>query len=359
MSKRQRMKFINIITLTLFLPTLTLGQNTVPSTSSSEASQPHPVESNFVNYFSTREAYVDRQTKEISASEQANLDQIVLEGAMLDQDSYQYNYMEYINRGRSIEAFEYLEKAEAAYPNNAELFDDFVYHYELTGNTNQKTVYLKKLDESNTIPTGVMEYNYNVLMSLDKNAVLLTNGSDDTYPIFIWQTLKGVRKDVTVINLDMLSEKSYIQRKASEGGLKIKQQSNNIGTMDYIIENNSSKKIYVGHTISQKILKQYKEDLYLSGLTYLYSTKPVENVETATERYEDDFKLEELEHPQGNSKVNQLNANYLLPLITFLEYYKANGEEEKYEQTRELTIKVARKAGREAYILEYLSNKGL
>lgn len=359
MSKRHRMKFINIITLALFLPTLVLGQNTVPSTSSSEASQPHPVESNFVNYFAKRESYIDRQTKEISASEQADLDQIVQTGALLDQDSYQYNYMEYINRGRSIAAFEYLEKAEAAYPNNAELFDDFVYHYELTGNTNQKTVYLKKLDESNTIPAGVMEYNYNVLMSLDKNAILLTNGSDDTYPIFIWQTLKGVRKDVTVINLDMLSEKTYVQNKASEGGLKIKQQSGNIETMDYIIENNSVKKIYVGHTISQKILKKYKENLYLSGLTYQYSTTPLENVEEAVTRYEDDFRLDELEHSQGNGKVNKLNFNYTLPLITFLEYYKTKGENDKYEDTRDLTIQVARRVGKEAFILEYLSKKGL
>lgn len=349
------MKFINIIFLAGFLPVLVCGQTYSPSVSS----QPHPAESNFSNYFSKRSSYIDKNTKEISSSEQEELDQLVTSASLIDQDSYQYNYMEYINQGRTIEAFEYLQKAEEAYPNNAELFDDFVYHYELTGNSNQRTVYCKKLYESNTIPEAIMEYNYNVLMSLDKNAVLLTNGSDDTYPIFIWQSIKGVRNDVTVINMDMLNEDSYVEGKAKEGKLKIKQQSSTIETMSYIIDNNEDKKVYVGHTISQKILKEYQTDLYLSGLTYQYGTEPIENVENAVERFEDDFELEQLNRSQENAVVNQMNFNYVLPLITFLEYYKSSEQDDKFNSTRELIIKVARRAGKESFILEYLSDKGL
>ncbi|MCB9195318.1 MAG: hypothetical protein H6598_03755 [Flavobacteriales bacterium] len=349
------MKFISIITLALFLNSVVIGQS-VPSTS---AAQPQPVESNFSTYFAKRKSFVDKDTKQISEAEQIELDKIVTSASEIDQDSYQYNYMEYINRGRTIDAFEYLEKAEAAYPNNAELYDDFVYHYELTGNENQKTVYCKKLMESNTIPDAIMEYNYNVLMSLDKNAVLLTNGSDDTFPIFIWQTIKNIRKDVTVINLDMLNEKTYIDHKASAGNLKIKQQNSTIQTMSYILENNSGKKIYVGHTVSQKILKKYKDKFYLSGLTYQYSPTPVENVTIAVQRFEEDFKLSELNQSQENSKVNNLNFNYILPLITFIEYYKSSGEQDKFERTRELALKLARRVGKEAYILDYLTKKGL
>lgn len=353
------MKIINIISFTLLIPSMILGQSNVPSTSASESSQPQPLESNYANYFAKRKAFVDRDTKEISTSEQEELDQIVVEGSMINQDSYQYNYMEYVNRGRSIAAFEYLQKAEAAYPNNAELYDDFVYHYELTGNINQRTVYCKKLYESNTIPSAIMEYNYNVLMSLDKNAVLLTNGSDDTYPIFIWQSIKGVRKDITVINIDMLNEKAYIDNKVKEGGLTIKKQSTPFKTMEFILDNNDGKKIYLGHTVSRKLLKEYKSKLYLSGLTYEYSSQPVENVVTAVTRFEEDFKIDELRHNQGNSKVNQLNFNYILPLITIMEYYNTNGEVEKFEDTKELALDIARRVGKEAYILEYLSNKGM
>ncbi len=356
MSKIERMKIINIISFTLFFPFLVWGQS---NTAAAQAEQPQPVESNFSNYFSKRSTYIDKETKEISAEEQKDLDQIVTTASQLDQNSYQYNYMEYINRGRSIDAFEYLQKAETAYPNNAELYDDFIYHYELTGNENQKTVYCKKLYESNTVSGALMEYNYNVLMSLDQNAILLTNGSDDTFPIFLWQTIKGVRKDVTIINLDMLSEATYVENKSKEGNLKIKQQASPIKTMFYILESNANKKIYVGHTISQKVLKKFKDNFYLSGLTYQYSTTPVENVLTAVARYEEDFKLDQLNHVQDNSRINQLNFNYILPLITFIEYYKTSGEEDKYTSTKNLAIKVARRAGKEAYILKYLSDKGL
>lgn len=279
------------------------GQNTSPSVSG-EVAQPQPIESNFSNYFAKRSAYIDKDTKQISTSEQEKLDDIVAQGAQINQDSYQYNYMEYVNRGRSIDAFNFLQKAEAAYPDNAELYDDFVYHYELTGNENQKKVYCKKLDESNTIPAAIMEYNYNVLMSLDNKAILLTNGSDDTFPLFIWQSIKGVRNDVTVINLDMLTESAYVNQKAKEGNLKIKLQSSPLETMAYILDHNNNKNIYVGHTISQQLLKDYKDELYLSGLTYQHSKQPIENVEEAVDRFENDFILDELEHSQGNTKVD-------------------------------------------------------
>lgn len=357
MSKRNRMKIINIISLTFFLPIIIWGQTVSPT--SAEGMQPAPVESNFSSYFSKRKSFVDKDTKEISASEQAELDMIVTSASEIDQDSYQYNYMEYINRGRTIDAFEYLEKAEAAYPNNADLFDDFVYHYELIGNNNQKKIYCNKLHESNTIPGAIMEYNYNVLMSLDQDAVLLTNGSDDTFPIFIWQSIKNIRPDVTIINLDMLNEAKYVANKANEGGLKIKIQESTFKTMSYIIDNNGDKKIFVGHTISQKILKKYKDNLYLSGLTYQYSKKPVENVQVAVTRFENDFDLKELKQNQSNSKVYDLNFNYILPLITFIEYYKATGEQKKYTETKELAIKIARRVDKEAFILDYLSSKGL
>lgn len=350
-------RIFNIITM-LHLSFLCFGQAVTGAASESKMQeQALPLENSYIDYFSKRAQYVDKNSKSISAEEQKELDQIVNQAGSIDMNSYQYNYLEFINRGRTAAAFEYLEKAEAAYPNNAELFDDFLYHYELVGNDSKKAVYCKKLYESNTISAGVMEYNYNVLMSVDKDAILITNGSDDTYPLFIWQTLKKVRNDVKVINFDMLNDPEYNSRIASEYGIKMDAKSSDspIEKITYILKNNPSKKIFVGHTLSQVILKKFQSNLYLSGLTYQYSTTPLENVAEAVKRFENDFDLEQLKKTQENGKVNALNFNYTLPLITFMEYYYSSGDQKKYQETRELTLKVARKVGKESFILDYLT----
>jgi hypothetical protein len=314
----------------------------------------------YVNsYFNKRSSFIDKYSKEISKKEQQELDLIVNNIKNNAPKSSDYFYIEYINQGSTIDAFPLLEKASDLYPNNAAYYDDFVYHYELANDKNQRVNYSKKLYESNTIHEAILEYNYNVLMSLDKDAIIITNGSDDTYPLFIWQDVFNVRPDVCVINIDMLSEEAFIKTKKSLKKLDLVQQSTTIKTVNYLIDNNPDKKIYVGHTINQKILEKYQSNLYLSGLTYQYSVQGLNNVKSAVDRYENSFKTEQLYRPSTSSEINRLNFNYILPLVTFLEYYNSEEKKGKYRKTKELILSIAKRANKETFIIEYLDSLNL
>ncbi len=310
-------------------------------------------------YLAKRSAYMDKTTKTISAKNQLELDKMVASIKAANAQSYEYNYAMYLNSGRSLDAFTYLENAERYHPDNVDLYDDFVYHYEMDGNAAKRKQYCKQLYLSNTIHASVMEYNYNVLMSIELNGIIFTNGSIDTYPLFIWQDVKGIRKDVTIINLDMLSEKKYRERKSAEAHLKIKPQSTNVKTIEWIIKNNPNKKLYVGHTISQDILKTFKSDLYLSGLTYKHSKTPIDNVKSAVYSYENSFKKEQLKRTQTNLEAKRLNFNYTLPLITVLRYYHNHNEEAKATEIRKLILKIAKEANKENIIKQYLKSEKL
>lgn len=284
-------------------------------------------------------------------------------------NTFEANIIKWWNGGNNPKFFPYLEKAAQIDPERVEIYDCFIAYYELQGNTEKRDVFLKKWYDSGLFSTGYLNYNYNVLMSLKPNAILITNGDNDSYPVWVLQAVKGIRTDVQLVNYYMLYDKDYRERFCKMNGIKLsdpieseeKEKEYRQSFIKNLAANTKNRPVYTGNTCNPGISESVEKDMYLVGLAYLYSPEKFDNVAVLKKNLEKNFALDYLKvsfsKDIAQASVNVANMNYIVPILSLYDHYFLAEEKEKANEWKNLAIQIAKGTEMEAKVSDYFKEK--
>jgi len=263
----------------------------------------------------------------------------------------------------NVESYEALKKAYAIYPEQPEGLGLMQLYAEFTLDESRRKQFSKNLHAKAQISPSLLNYSYNVLMSLEPDAVLITEGESTTTPLFVLQDVLNVRQDVVILNLEMLNNPDYVQRKFALTGLNLVEIGSNVSNKSAWIcsqlpQANRNKKFYYALTIGKDNIQSIKEYLYVVGLASIHSTSSMDNVSLIKDNFEKKFLLDYLQvnfNGESDSDAGRVfSSNYLLPMILLYESYQKEGQSEKAKNLRTIMEKIATDTGKKEMILHYL-----
>ncbi len=267
-------------------------------------------------YRSARNASLARHAGDIPSSEKAQLDQMADRIATIDPNSFEAHLAAFYAKFPAPDAFMSLDLAKARDRERTELIAPLLVNAARTGNAMEMARWGKALKEQGGVAPGLWRMADDVLLSVEKDAVLIAAGEMDAYPLWSKQAASGARKDVLVVDQRLLGDRAYRERIWTS----TRASGSTPGQEAFIdaLAGASQRPVYVSLALGPQQARAMRGRLYVTGLAARYSRNDWNNIPALVKSWSAMAK---------STDAGPLAKNYLLPASILLNHYRSLGDE--------------------------------
>ncbi|MCB0791770.1 MAG: hypothetical protein H6595_11905 [Flavobacteriales bacterium] len=217
----------------------------------------------------------------------------------------------------SEEAFRELDLALRSGPDRPELLGPSMMAAERAGDGAALERAALAMDRSGHIAPGLMQVANDLLVSLDKNAVVVLAGEMDIYPTLVLRYARSLRPDIMVIDGRLLGSVDYRTRVYHEAGGKGVVPEEGVAFIRGLA-GTSPRPVQFGLGLGHGWADALAGEIHLTGLAYRVGTPPPNAMQVLGERW-DRF--------SPTPEAGPLSWSYLLPGSVLLRHYRTNQDE--------------------------------
>ena len=247
-----------------------------------------------------------------------------------------------------------MVKAIRMRPDEVNAYPDYVACLMKTGDRELLDDILKRWYDSGTYSASLLNYAYNEMIGLPDDAIIFTNGDADTYSKLILQGGKGLFAGVKVVCAPMLWSEHYRETVCRELGITACEPPSGATQEEYdawqeraelYIISQTGRPAYFG--AGAKRQPSFADKLYSEGLVSRYSERRYDNLAAKRRNYESryltDYLYETFVPETYEASAYKLNLNYIPCLKSLLDWYKEEGDKERYRELHTMMTTILRR----------------
>lgn len=307
-----------------------------------------------------------RYSNIFNEGEKIDLEEIVSNVVKNIPNSFEANYLTFALKPWEAESFEYLQNAYRIDPSNPITYQAFINHYLISDEKSKFKEFCVKHFQSAEHSPGWMNWNYNALVNLEPNAILITEGDNDTYPSWTLQEGKGFRTDVAVININLMINDEYKTTIFKQLGIPPSParladsgvEAYKIANIQQIIQK-TNRPVYLNISSPLTRHEKLKDDLHIVGLSLKYDKEPFDNISILEKSYTNLFQLDYLkmamQEDPGQETLDSYSRSYLPSLFKLYEHLQESGDSNKSKNLEELIVLIGEKSNSQEETQKVLS----
>ncbi|HEY0978963.1 MAG TPA: hypothetical protein VGE21_15945 [Flavobacteriales bacterium] len=301
---------------------------------------PRDVNSQFNWYRSERNARLDRNNGQLSSTDRQELERIAEKVEAADANSFESHMTGYYADFPAPQAFTSLRAAAVLGPDRQELIAPMLNLAHMSGDKGAQDTWTRALDTQGILSPAYLQAASDLLLSVDRDGILFTNGDMDTHPLLVLQRRKDERRDVLLVDQRLLADAQYRQRIWSEA--RAKGPVPGAGTVfARTLTTATDRPVFLAMGMDRSWLDAFEGRLSTSGTAFRIGAG------LSMAQLDERWKL--MKKPTG---AGPLSRNYLLPGAVLLKAARAKGDEARSAQLELELRRMARALGAEQDLLK-------